>query len=429
MRRKNKIVGLVVLFFMFACSGVLRGQVRISSPYSRYGLGEITGCNFARTMAMGGLGYAVRDKYMVNMLNPASYSGFDTLSFVCDVGLTANFMQLQTIDTAQGFNEHTTFGYLVFGFPVTRWWGASLGLVPYSRAGYKLLAFDSIEGAGKYKGKYEGEGGLNRFFIGSGFRLHRDLSLGFNVSFLFGTLKNISSVYLLDLPYVFDTRITNYTVINDFHFEAGLQYHHQLKKNYFINAGLVYQLPFGMKARKTHLVERFTASSSGYENTMDTVEYFPSQKGIIHLPGSIGGGVVVGQNDVWMIGLDVAWQNWKKYSSFGSSDSLKSSLHTAVGCMITPVHSSVSNYFRKMSYRAGFRYENTYLDLHDYQITEYGVSVGFGFPVRKSASSINVAFEYGQRGTTKYNLIKETFIRATLGVTIKEFWFFRRKLD
>jgi hypothetical protein len=419
---------VLILILLLAFTGAF-AQVRISSPYSRYGLGDIQGNHFSRTMAMGGIGYGLRDSLIINMCNPASYTSVDSLTFLCEVGLISNFSQLQTLSTTQGFNNMTSLGYLQFAFPVTRWWGAAIGLVPYSHTGYKLIVNDTVDGIGSVGQTYEGNGSLNRFFLGSGFKVHRDLSLGFNASFLFGTLNNVRSVYFPNLSYVFDTRITNTMVINDFHFETGLQYHHFFKKDYFLNAGLVYQIPWNMSGRKTYLVERFVTSSSGTETTHDSIDYVHNEKGKIHMPGGIGAGFTVGHRKSWMAGADVAWQNWGNYTTFGLKDSLKSNLKAAVGLMFTPKRTNVSSYFKWMTYRIGFRYENTYLNIHAHQINEYAVSAGVSFPFRKSGSCINLSFEFGQRGTTKDNLIKETFVNGILGLSIKEYWFFRRKQD
>jgi len=426
--QKSSRVGLSIIFIVLLTIQGAFAQVRISSPYSRYGLGDLQGNPFAKGVALGGLGYGLRDNLTLNMKNPASYTAFDSLSFLCDVGISSTFNQLQTTTNVQDFNNVTTLGYLTFGFPVTRWWGASLGLTPYSHTGYQMIIRDTIEGAGNVTQQYTGTGNINRFHLGSGFKLHRDLSWGFNASFLFGNLNNIKSVYFNDLTYVFDTRITNSIIINDFNFETGIQYHRNLKNNFYINAGLVYQIPFNMTGKKSFLVERFVASATT-ETTKDTIDYINIEKGNVHIPGGIGGGFVVGKKDIWMAGVDVAWQNWDQYRAFGLKDSIKSNFKASFGFQIIPKHSSVSNYFKKVSYRAGFRYEDTYLNLHTNNISEYAVSVGFGFPFRKTGSSLNIGLEMGQRGTTKDQLIQETFVRAVFGLTIKEFWFYRRKLD
>jgi hypothetical protein len=89
-----------------------------------------------------------------------------------------------------------------------------------------------------------------------------------------------------------------------------------------------------------------------------------------------------------------------------------------------------------MTFRGGLRYNQTYLFLHGHQINEYAISAGFDFPIgnkinktRLGGYMINIALEYGQRGTTQNNLIKESFFRATVGLAIKETWFYRPKID
>jgi hypothetical protein len=430
----QKINRPVILFILLILAGIPAGfgQVQISSPYSRYGLGDLQIPQLDRGLSMGGIGYAFRDSLTINIKNPASYTRFDSASFLCDVGIVTQYSQLQSNTMVQKFNNMTTLGYITFGFPITRWWGSSIGLVPYSQKGYKIQVRDTIDGAGAVLQKYQGTGSLNRFYFGNGFRLHRDLSLGFNVSFLFGTLNNISSIYFSDLTYVFNTRITNSTIINDFHFEAGLQYHHTFKNNWFVNGGLVYQIPYDMTGRKNYLVERFVSSTSA-ETTRDTIDYIHNNRGKIHYPGGIGGGIMFGVNQYWMLGIDAAWQNWDNYTNFGVKDSLKSNLNLNIGFEIIPKHTSVSNYFRKIRYHLGARYQDTYLNLHTQAISEYAVSAGMSFPFKRtmnsSGSAINVAVEFGQRGTTKNNLIKDTFIRGILGISIKENWFGRRRLD
>jgi hypothetical protein len=432
--KRNKVYLLFVISFLLVFSGNIYGQLRISSPYSRYGLGELQDNNFSRNLSMGGIGYCVRDSLFINTLNPASYTRFDSLSFLCEIGLNSDFDQLQTINTTQGFTNHTTLGYFLFGFPVTRWWGASAGLVPYSRSGYQMTSTDTIAGPGIVNSSYTGNGGLNRFFIGSGFKIYKELSVGFNASFLFGTINNKSTVIFNSLlPYVFNTRITHSTVVSDFNLETGLQYHHDFNKHYFLNGGLVWKVPMTMSARQNDLVERITVSGET-EIAQDTIENILNQKGKIYLPGGIGGGIAVGQNGIWMLGVDVGWQNWKKFRSFGKSESLKSTLHGAIGFSILPKNKTNINYFKRMTYSAGARFNNLFLELHDQPINEYAISVGFNFPIgisktKNTGYSINLGLEYGQRGTTKNNLIKENFIRASIGFIIKESWFFRPKID
>ena len=163
------------------------------------------------------------------------------------------------------------------------------------------------------------------------------------------------------------------------------------------------------------------------ENPIDTIFYQPETKGLIVIPDHIGLGFMFKDADRWLIGADFEWQNWSKYESFGRSDSLDDAWRVALGGQYTPKHTSISSLFTRMSYRMGFRYTNSYLTMLGHPIDEYGISFGFGFPLRKSKTEIDLGFEIGRRGTTKDGLIQENFFNISLGVSIFESWFHKRR--
>lgn len=99
------------------------------------------------------------------------------------------------------------------------------------------------------------------------------------------------------------------------------------------------------------------------------------------------------------------------------------------GAEFTPKNSAVSGYWKKVHYRVGARYNKTYLQLRNNQLAEYAVSFGFGLPLKRSKTAINLGFELGQRGTTQDNLIKEKFGRVVLSLSVYELWFIKRRFD
>jgi len=128
-----------------------------------------------------------------------------------------------------------------------------------------------------------------------------------------------------------------------------------------------------------------------------------------------------------MIGIDYSWQDWTKYSYFGGNDSLKNSSKISVGGEIIPKYASVSKYWKKIHYRFGAKYQKTYLELKGNQLKEMAVSIGFGFPLRRTLSTFNVGVEYGSRGTTDQNLIKENYFKISFGFSVYEYWFRKPK--
>lgn len=421
----KKIKSVTILLLL--TTGTLFAQTRISSPYSRYGVGDLQNSRYMRNISMGGLSFAFRSSNAVNYANPASYTSFDSTSYVFETGISSTFKKTMTASTSQTSN-YTTLGYLVMGFPVTNWWGGSIGLLPYSNVGYKISDEENVPVTGRVKYLYEGSGGLNQFYAGNAFEIAKNLSAGFNTSFIFGALDKTRTVYF-DSLYFLNTRMKNGIIVNDFLFNYGLQYAKNLKNDISLNMGLVFSNSTNLTAKQDSLAVRYLLSSTGAETIKDTIINSSGYKGNIVIPQNIGFGFTVGKKDRWMAGADVAMQNWKNFSSFGEKDSLKNSIQASVGFEITPQNSAISGYWKKVHYRFGFRYDKTYLQLRNNQLAEYAVSVGFGLPLKKSKTSINLGFELGQRGTTENSLIRENFGKVFLSLSIYERWFIKKKFD
>ncbi len=63
----------------------------------------------------------------------------------------------------------------------------------------------------------------------------------------------------------------------------------------------------------------------------------------------------------------------------------------------------------------------------DTQLNEFGISFGLGLPLRRSLSSINLGIEIGRFGKVSNNLVKETFFKFKLGISMHQKWFEQRK--
>jgi hypothetical protein len=173
-------------------------------------------------------------------------------------------------------------------------------------------------------------------------------------------------------------------------------------------------------------------SPSDPETIMYQISQSSTLDGKIRMPKSIGGGFALEKDDKWLVAADVYWQNWAKLNMFGRNDSLKNSLRASLGIQITPNATDYNNYFKRVKYRFGVSYNNTYLQLNGKQLSDFGISFGAGFPVRKSQTDIskgmvNVGIQIGKRGTTDLNLIKEDYVRFTLSMSIYDFWFRKQK--
>jgi long-subunit fatty acid transport protein len=147
------------------------------------------------------------------------------------------------------------------------------------------------------------------------------------------------------------------------------------------------------------------------------------------LPYTFNGGMSLEKKDHWTIAGDVNYTNWSSYRSFGSTDSLKNSLGVSIGGSFIPSASDYKSYVKRIEYRAGARYDNGNLNVRNTNIGNYGVSAGFGLPLGKSKSRLNLTLEYYAKGTTRNNLVKEEYFRIIFSANFSDKWFQRVKYD
>jgi len=415
----------LALLFLFLNLNLF-SQIRIASPYSRFGIGDLADNNNAWNMTMGQTGYAFRSPYHVNYLNPASYTAFDSMSFVFEGGFNSEFVTLSS--NFQRVNRnYASLGNLLFGMPVTRWWKTSLGLVPFSDVGYNVASYEEYPNSGTVVRNYVGSGGINRFYWGNAFRITKNLSFGINASYLFGSMIREALVLFPDSVNSMNFQVGYYVTVNDLYFNAGLQYRAKLKNDLFLTAGAVFSPTSGMSAKTDVLAETFLVNSSSGEEIKDTLFMAEALKGKIIIPMMAGGGLALEKPDQWMVGLDYRWQNWANFSAFEMSDSLVNSWQISAGGEIIPKIDNYNNYLARIRYRLGFSFSKTYLHLRNTDLNEYAISIGFGLPLRGVKTMLNLGAQFGSRGTTQQNLIQESYFKFVIGFTIYERWFLKRK--
>lgn len=415
---------LIVIAMLSATSGM--AQADYSSPYSRYGIGDLSQVNHPVQMGMGGLSVAMRDARLINYRNPAAYTAYDSLSFVFDGGLRQRISNWENLNTTQR-TEYSSLGYMTMGFPVTKWLKVTAGLVPVSDVGYQIHDLQTTSSVGSVERIYEGEGGVSEFFIGGGVQLSERLSVGANASYVWGDIDLNRLTYFPDSLYYWAAKVSKKRHISDIKFSYGLQYVQPLSEDWQATAGLTYSNAAELSATEQHLSTQLVRSQNGAETVNDTIAYNPDNKGTITLPTSYGAGIMFEKNDRLRIGVDYRFENWEDYKAFGATDSLQNSNFIGIGAELWPEHNVLSSYFKKMKYRMGLHYSNTYLQLNNTQLTEVGIGFGVGLPVQSSGSSVNLGIEIGRRGTTDNALVKENYFKFTLGISIFERWFIKRK--
>lgn len=414
----KKNILLAVLSFI---SISIFGQYTMNSPYSRFGLGDLEQGGFAINKSMGGIGIALRETNQINYLNPASYTAQDSMSFVWDIGMKGN---ITTYNTSAGSmkQRNYNFDHLALSFPIiNKKYYASAGMIPYSKKGYSYFEKDTFSDGETLLSKYNGSGNISRFYIGNGISLLNDkINLGFNISYLFGSLTNSTIISIVEdnskgiQPYkVYDAGITGWL------FTLGAQGIFPLSNDLSLTIGAVFEPKTNLDAEVKNQLLRYADTLA---DQPDTGKYV--------IPARFGGGMSFQYKNKLTFGLDYTMQDWSKASFLGTKDdNLSSSKRISCGLQYVHDKESYTNYFAKVRVRAGFYFEDTYLELRNKGIKDYGFTVGLGLPFRRTNTMFNVGLEMGKRGTTQNQLIEDSYMRISVSVSLFDYWFYKRKYD
>jgi hypothetical protein len=239
---------LLLVFIAFVALNTY-GQQGTASPYSFYGIGSLKFKGTAENRSMGGLSvYA--DSIHINLRNPATFAGknvkmspFNNESrpIKFTVGGSHSSINLET-DTASDKATSTSFEYLAISVPMGKF-GLAFGLLPYSSVGYKLDAKESINDSLMTTNRYRGDGGLNKAFIGLGYEIAKDLSIGIDASYNFGNIENNSIDFVFDdegEPLQYQSREANRSDLSGINFKVGLHYSPMISEKLQLSSGFTY---------------------------------------------------------------------------------------------------------------------------------------------------------------------------------------------
>ena len=403
-------------------------QADVESPYSMFGVGQLANKSMnVRLKGMGGLENGMYGPGLINSANPASYARIDSLAFLFDAGFyckTSNFSTSTHAEQA----ANASFDHLYMAFGLTDWWKMALGVQPYSTMGYTMLVDSNDPDVGNYTTAFNGTGGLNQAVIGTAFKIGKHFSLGANAKYVYGDSKMQTTLYFPDSIYIIGSRISEDLMVSSFKFDYGLMYCTELGNDYNLSVGITYDQPIGLRGKKTTYIRTIAADSyDDIEYLIDTAFYEVNDKSKLSMPQGFGAGFTLQKNNRWCLGVDFDWTQWSRFARDGINDSLSDSWRITAGFEYIPTHTSISNYFRRITYRVGGFYESSYITLRGHDLGKMGVSVGASLPLPRTLSKINLALEVGRFGTKMDGLIQENYLKFDVSVSVFERWFIKRK--
>lgn len=418
--RINRIIAALALVLLTATAGAQNGTM---TPYSAFGYGILSDHATSSQRAMGGVGYAMNSGRQINVMNPASYAAIDTLTFLFDMGVDVTMLwQSEKIDDKQV--KDNSFGggldYVTMQFPLGRYMGMSIGLLPFSSVGYSFGS--EIQNGVDSR---QGSGGLSELYVGVAGRPFKGFSVGANVSYMFGSIYN--DTYAVATS-GYSTLYQKQLEVRDYHLNFGVQYSLRVRGADRMTLGLTYSPEKAVLGKARMVYYEQTESSIKPEVADDH-----RMRDNYSLPETWGAGICYHYDRRLLLEFDYTYQPWSKakFRGFDGGDVLTGKFADrskyALGMQFTP--NLRGSYLSRVQYRAGLYYNNDYLKVQSDRLREIGVTAGFGFPVPVFKTIVNLGFEWKQRQATPNALIKENYFNITLGVNFNEMWFGQRKID
>jgi hypothetical protein len=460
----NKLRWLFLTFGVFVITGFSSLFGQDNSPYSRYGIGDLVPSTNVISRGMGGVTAAYADIFAINLNNPASFSSFQTLQelkskklssgrAILDVGMNFEGRTLKDPATTNKFvASNALFSYVQVGVPLRPNWGLSFGLRPISRISYNIYRSERLVDPNtglpidSAITTFKGDGGSYLVSLGTGFSIiHRirqygeeKLSVGINGGYFFGKKDYSTRRSLINDSVEYNSaNFQTKTNFGNLWFNAGIQYKVPLSKLHVLNLGAYGNIGQKINGTQDILRETFVFDPSQGEVRLDSVYDQKNIKGVMDLPSLFSFGFMIQKLAIpnkeggWLFGMDYLTEKWSDYRFFGQTDQVRNRWEVRLGAALYPIPKR--NYFSRVAYRFGLFTGPDYINVGSKKLNQTGGSFGLGLPFTSRTAPnqttlINLAVEYIKRGNND-NVLKENLFRVSLGLSLSDFWFIKRKYD
>jgi hypothetical protein len=458
----NQLQRILLIFSSLAIVSVASAQD--NSPYSRYGIGDMVPQTNIFTRGMAGLSAGYVDNYSVNFSNPAAYSSFQAFRekknkkmasgrAIADFGVNVDRRNLYQPATTNEFQaSNAIFSYVQVGMPLRQGWGMGFGIRPVSRVSYNIYRterlYDPVTGNNIDSSitLFQGDGGAYLANMGTGFSifqrerkgLEEKLSVGFQLGYFFGRKDFTSRRSLINDSVLYAQ--ANYQTLTNFSnlvYTAGFQYRLPLSSKMTMTLGAYGRPGATLNARQDRVRETYRFNEASGNLRVDSVLDQRDVKGKVVLPATFTAGFMLQKFSVpnkeggWMFGVDYSATRWNDYRFYGQTDSVQNNWSLHVGGQWSPVPKR--SYFSNIAYRFGVILGPDYIRVGR-ELPQVGFTMGAGLPVPISRQApnqvtfINLAFEMNRRGNDA-NLLRENLFRLSLGFSLSDIWFAKRRYD
>lgn len=420
--RKTGILKLLCTSVLFAAvlyeakaddNGAFSGY----APYTIYGVGDLFSGGSAYNMTMGGVGIASRNNRYINSLNPAAVTARDSLAFMSDFSLYQN-NKIFRQDSQYAVNNLVNINDIIISFPLFNHTAMMLGIKPYSSTGYNFSQYDVIPGMkGNVLHNYSEQGSLYQIFASFGVNLFKNLNLGAEYIHYTGNLKKNYTQTFSDAAAIGIDK-TEESILSANTFKFGLQYEQSVGKKLKFVLGATYK----MDAKLNGFVNTTEKNGSIVTRSVSDTLAYRSQPLILAAEKGIGLAVVYNKN--FRAELDYSRSNWVN-AGFGTLGVFSPTAAESVrlGFEYIPKPNDVRYYRNIIAYRAGAYFNKEYYSVNGQPVYARGLTFGVTLPVFQWYNGLTLGFEFGQRGSLKNSMVRETYFNFSLGINLFDIWF------
>jgi len=419
----NRLKYFTPLFFILFCF-VTYGQTDnlTGSPYSLFGLGVNSNANVGINSSMGRGGYALNGGTFINNLNPASYGSFGDKTFIYDFGFLAEFSEIANSSTSE-IRLASNFSNIAIAANINEKSAFGLSIVPFSNVGYALIGIEAnIEGSLEtFSSNVFGGGSLNDLRFSYGYALSQRFRFGFYASYLFGTIEE-SEIVNSDSGLIGETGLNIQETNNYRGFRFGLGLQMDLTPNFTIAGGV--DFPTILTGRQDRLVTRtldFAPSVVEDESDLEIDDFI--------LPVQINSGILWQPSEKFDITMDYSLGLWDLTEQEDNVGTFVDEHTAAFGIQFVQDENSFKR-AKRIKYRAGFNYNSGYLEISDMAVDSYTITAGIGIPIGSGTpSALNISYGFVNRGSTEGILVQERIHTLNVNLSLKDFWFLKRKIN
>ncbi len=445
-----------MVLFVSLFTGVVYAQensLNTFSPYSLYGLGDLSTGADATFVGMGGAamgyrydGFDTPGAFRLNTSNPASLSGLGEKNFIFDFGMAGTNSYLSQRSGSEVLkSSHNTFniGNITAAFTLAPKLGMAVSVSPYSKVGYRIHTDDLsyLADLGIVRYYYNGSGEINQAKLQAGWAPFKRLSVGAEMTYLWGSIDR--SYEAVIVPYTGSgeygdisarsgaTKANTNERVARILGGLGVQYTAIDKAKTRLTIGATYK----MGGRLNSTVTDFIPSNNVYGDTIRFNEF----KSNTRLASTLGVGAYL-HKPKWAVGADWIYQNWgaQNKGEVAQGVNYVNTNTFKLGVQYTPnrldIRGRFVSFLNRITYKAGVRYGDSYLKFRGEKISDKAVTLGLDIPLKALAvSSVDVGLEYGTRGTLRNGLVRENYFKINVGLMLfgrdYDYWFEKYKYN